>query len=65
MLYPDTDLYGPANPCCTPKNLEFDESGDGVEWEQWKCTKCFCKYVVPIEIIRDFDEMSLIDRRKK
>ena len=65
MLYPNIGLDGPANTCCTSKNLEFDEGGDGVEWEQWKCTKCFCKYVVPIEIIRDFDEMSLIDRRKK
>ena len=65
MLHPDTVKEGPVNSCCTCENLEFLEGGDGVEWERWKCKICHLEYVVPIEIVRDFNDIELIERRKK
>lgn len=41
--------------------LEFDEESesDGVEFEIWKDKKTGQRYRVPIEIVRDFDNMEL------
>ena len=65
-MFPDVCEDGPANPCCTPDNLEYniDHLGDGVEWEVWDCKKCFLSYTVAIEIVRDFDNISLINKRR-
>ena len=39
-------------------NLEWFDGGDGVEFETWKDTTTGKLYMVPIEIVRDFDGMS-------
>ncbi len=50
----------------TPNNdiyyrLEFLDSGDGVEFEYWRDSETEFVYRVPIEIVRDFDEMTKIN----
>ena len=47
--------------CCTPEHhLEFDMDGktDGVEYETWKCKQCNKQYNVPMQIVRDFDNIT-------
>jgi hypothetical protein len=39
-------------------DLEFTEYGDGVEYEIWKDTKTGILYNVPIEIVRDWDNIK-------
>jgi len=57
MLYPETTNKKP-NLCCTNEmNLEY-HYGDAVEWEVYCCTICDKAYVVDIEIVRDFENMS-------
>ena len=65
MLYPDIAKEGAANSCCTKNNLDFYDNGDGVQWEMWKCKVCHLYYIVPIEIVRNFNDIELIERRKK
>tara|TARA_R100000664_G_C2757966_1_gene146559 strand:+ start:2632 stop:2847 length:216 start_codon:yes stop_codon:yes gene_type:complete len=60
MTYiPETDGYGKVNKCCTEKNLDFFDGGDGCEWEVWTCLKCKQPYVVPIEIVRYFKDSMI------
>ena len=40
--------------------LEFTEDGDGVEYEIWKDTKTGILYNLPIEIVRDWDNIKTI-----
>ena len=51
-------------PCCDNEELEFDYDGetDGVTFETWKCKSCCKAYTVPIEIVRDFDNMEETDK---
>ena len=59
-MRPNTIEYrGQVSPCCSEENLEYDH-GDGVEFETYNCTKCDTAYVVDIEIVRDFKNMSQI-----
>ena len=51
---------GLQNDCCKD-NLDFLYSGDGVEWEEWKCCKCNTFYVIPIEIVRDYNSAEVVD----
>ena len=65
-MQPDTDPNkdGMQKECCKD-NLEFIFEGDGVEWEEWECSKCKLKYVVPIEIQRYWDGASVIIKEEK
>ena len=51
------------NNCCK-YGLEFDMDGDtdGVEYETWKCADCKSTYNVPIEIVRNFDDITIIKK---
>ncbi len=40
--------------------LEFNES-KGVYSENWYCVKCNSDYSVSVELVRDFDNMELIE----
>ena len=40
--------------------LEFNES-KGVYSEHWYCVKCNADYSVSVELVRDFDNMELIE----
>lgn len=51
-----------VNSCCDEDNMDYID-GDGVTWEEWKCSKCGLYYVVPIEIKRHWDCMELVERR--
>ena len=42
------------------ENLDFLDSGDGVEWEVWNCIYCHESYLVDIEIVRDFKNMKQV-----
>ena len=48
--------------CCSiQENLDIDcNGGDGVESEHWKCKECGAIFHVPIEIVRDWNNKSLI-----
>ena len=61
-MIPDTikGKEGLQNDCCND-NLDFLDSGDGVEWEEWKCCKCNTFYVIPIEIVRDYNSAEVVD----
>ena len=48
-------------PCCDKQDLKFGYEGDGVEWEQWTCANCETHYTVPIEIVRDWDNIEEIN----
>jgi hypothetical protein len=41
--------------------LEFWDSGDGVEFEYWRDTETEFVYQVPIEIVRDFNEIKKVN----
>lgn len=56
------DKYEKNSCCKDEKNMDYID-GDGVTWEEWKCSKCGLYYVVPIEIQRCWDEMELVERR--
>jgi|5_EtaG_2_1085323.scaffolds.fasta_scaffold145867_2 hypothetical protein len=56
---------GARKQCCKDvNNLDYIE-GDGVDWEEWKCNKCGLNYIVPIEIQRYWDDMELVEKRKR
>jgi hypothetical protein len=38
--------------------LEWIHGGDGVEYEQWEDPKTKKIYIVPIEIVRDWDNIE-------
>ena len=63
VMMPET--VGLSFKCCTEKNLEYSEAGVAGEWEEWKCAKCLRTYVVPIDIVRHFDDMELIRRKEE
>ena len=44
-------------------NAEFYEGGDGVEYEIWICKKTSKKFVVPIEIQRNFEDATEIKNK--
>tara|TARA_Y100000361_G_scaffold148491_1_gene161385 strand:- start:347 stop:787 length:441 start_codon:yes stop_codon:yes gene_type:complete len=44
----------------TASFLEFNDGGDGVEYEYWKHSVTQEVYKVPIEIVRDFDNLEKI-----
>jgi len=41
--------------------LEFWDGGDGVDFEYWRDTKTEFVYQVPIEIVRDFNEIKKVN----
>ena len=41
--------------------LEFWDSGDGVDFEYWRDTETEFVYQVPIEIVRDFNEIKKVN----
>ena len=45
-------------------DAEFYESGDGVEYEIWICKKTNKKFVVPIEIKRNFADATEIENQE-
>ena len=48
----------------TEEDLEWFDSGDGVEHEVWINLKTGKRYVVPIEIVRDFDNIEECEEPK-
>ena len=47
------------------ERLEWEHGGDGVEYEFWKDPATDKLYNVPIEIVRDFDNMEEVKRISK
>ena len=50
-------------PCCDKQDLEFNIDGrtDGLSYETWTCANCVTHYTVPIEIVRDWDNIQEIN----
>jgi hypothetical protein len=50
-------------PCCDKQDLEFNIDGrtDGLSYETWTCANCETHYTVPIEIVRDWDNIEEIN----
>ena len=48
------------HPCCDKQDLEFNIDGrtDGLSYETWTCANCETHYTVPIEIVRDWDNIE-------
>lgn len=40
------------------ENLELWDTGDGVEYEIWRDSRTDIKYIIPIEIVRDFNDLN-------
>ena len=57
----DTDYILYNNESLISKQLKITEGGDGVEYEYWEDENTGEIYKVPIEIVRSFNEMELIE----
>ena len=47
--------------CKAADALKYAEDYLGGEIETWHCTKCRARFLVPIEIVRDFDGAENIE----
>lgn len=56
----DDCQYTPKDHEDVVARLVYDHGGDGVEWERWVDPKDGTAYEVPIEIVRDWDNMKPI-----
>lgn len=62
LLYGIYEKEVESTPCCDKQDLQYDIDGrtDGISYETWTCANCETHYNVPIEIVRDWDNIEEI-----